>query len=206
MADKIAIFGGSFNPIHNGHIAVARHALLECRLKKVIFLPNANPPHKDKTNLISSIHRYNMVSLAIDGIDEFEISDYEMNKDKPSYTIDTMRYMKSKLKGDLYFIIGADSLYTLNLWKSYNELIKECSFIVADRNCHEGDDLKKEADYIKSQGGRVHIISMPKIDFTSTDIRNDILKGRDISHSVPSKVNEYILENQLYRSYPEDKR
>lgn len=205
MADKIAIFGGSFNPIHNGHIAVAKHALCECGLKKVIFLPNANPPHKEKIELIEAVHRYNMVSLAIKGIEEFEISDYEMKKDKPSYTIDTMRYMKSKLDGDLYFIIGADSLYTLNLWKAYHELIKECSFIVADRNCREGSNLKKAAENIISQGGNVHIISMPKIDFTSTDIRNAIKNGCDVSKSLPPEVNEYILENQLY-SHPEDKR
>ena len=206
MADKIAIFGGSFNPIHLGHLSVAKCALDECRLKKVIFLPNANPPHKNKEGIIPAIHRYNMVSLAIEDFNDFEISDYEMNSDKPSYTINTMRYMKSAFNAELFFIIGADSLYTLNLWKSYDELIHECSFIVADRNCTEGENLKNAVLELEKKGGRAEIIKMPKIDVTSTMIRQYILSGKDISAYVPGKVNEYITANNLYQTIPEDKR
>ena len=205
MAEKIAIFGGSFNPIHNGHLQVAKSALSECGLKKVIFLPNANPPHKNKEHIISAHHRYNMVALATDGFENFEISNYEMNSDKPSYTINTMRHMKSVYNAELFFIIGADSLYTLNLWKSYKELICECSFIVADRNCTEGSNVSKEAQNIINQGGRVHLLNMPKADVTSTMIREKISLGKDISAYVPKVVKDYIMSNNLYHTIAEDK-
>ncbi len=203
MADKIAIFGGSFNPIHTGHIKVAQAAMEECSLSKVIFLPNANPPHKDSDYMISSVHRYNMVSLAISDYPEFEISDYEMNRKNPSYTIDTMRALKNQYKCELFFIIGADSLYTLDTWKSYNELIHECKFIVADRNCSEGSELNQYAQTINSLGGNVTLISMPKVDITSTWIRESIFSGRDVSPYLPSKVMEYVDTNNLYKGNPE---
>ena len=204
MADKIAIYGGSFNPIHKGHIKVACCALEECSLDKVVFMPNARPPHKDAVDMISAEHRYNMVSIAIADYDKFEISDYEMNQEKNSYTIDTMRYMKSKTDAELYFIIGADSLYTLYKWKSYESLIRECRFIVADRNCYEGSDLKSAADAINRKGGSVTLISMPKTDVTSTMIRDCISACRDVSAYLPDKVNDYIRSNKLYKSNSED--
>ncbi len=205
MANKIAVFGGSFNPVHLGHISVALHAMEECSLSRVIFLPNANPPHKPDDDMIGSTHRYNMVSMAISDFSQFEISDFEMNKTEPSYTIDTMRAMKKLYSDDLSFIIGADSLYTLHTWKSYDKLIKECKFIVADRNCSEGSSLKKACDKINSSGGNVTLISMPKIDITSTMIRDCISKGKDVSSFLPPRAYDYILRNNLYKSGPEDK-
>jgi len=206
VSEKIAIFGGSFNPIHNGHIEVALRAMEECRLSKVIFLPNAVPPHKDEKELVLPEHRYNMVKLAISSYNRFDVSDYEMAKTTPSYTIDTMRYMRSEYNADLYFIIGADSLYTLNTWKMYSDLIKECKFIVADRNCNEGSDIYKAADKIVSSGGSVNILSMPKFDVTSTFIRKAISSGKDVSEYVPWCVINYIKINNLYKSNPEDQR
>lgn len=205
MADKIAIFGGSFNPIHLGHIEVAEYAVKECNLKKVIFLPNAVPPHKKRESLISAGHRFNMVKLATQGNSFFEVSDYEIKRTEPSYTIDTMRYMKNRYSAELYFIIGADSLYTLHLWKSYKELIKECCFIVADRTSDYGSDLLMAAKNAEAMGGSVTILSMPKYDVTSTFIREGIYKGKDVSAYLPQRVNEYIKTNNLYKSNPEDK-
>lgn len=204
MADKIAIFGGSFNPIHNGHISLAEYALEECELKKVIFLPNANPPHKKNDKIISAIHRFNMVSYAIEGCKSFEISDYEMNMETPSYTINTIRHFKKIYGADIFFIIGADSLYTLNLWKQYNDLINESFFIVADRNCKEGNNLLKEVQNHEKKGGKIKLIKMPKIDITSTLIRNKLSKGEDVSEYLPQKVNDYIMKNGLYKNIPEE--
>lgn len=204
MADKIAIFGGSFNPIHLGHLAVAEYALKNCGLKKIIFLPNANPPHKRNDNIIPAVHRFNMVSLAIKDNENFEISDYEMNQLKPSYTIDTIRYFKKSYDADVFFIIGADSLYTLDKWKAYGDLIKECSFIVADRNCTEGSNLSKEICEHEKKGGKIELVKMPKIDITSTLIRDKLLNGEDIKGYVPKAVEDYITKNGLYKSNPEE--
>lgn len=205
MADKIAIFGGSFNPIHNGHIEVAKSAMEECNLKKVVFLPNATPPHKDNSILISAEHRYNMVAQTVRKYNGFDVSDYEMKKQGPSYTIDTMRRLKLMYNADLYFIIGADSLYTLHTWKSYNELIKECRFIVADRTCSQGNDIKKAADKIKSAGGNVEVLKMKRFDVTSTQIRAMLQMGKDVSGILPTQVIKYIKDNNLYKNNPEDK-
>lgn len=204
MADKIAIFGGSFNPIHLGHLAVAEYTLKSCELKKIIFLPNANPPHKINDDIIPANHRFNMVALAIKDNEFYEISDYEMNKSEPSYTIDTIRHFKKAYDADIFFIIGADSLYTLNKWKSYKELIKECSFIVADRNCGKGNNLSKEIYEHEKKGGRIEPVKMPKIDITSTLIRDKLLKGEDIKGYVPEAVKDYITKNGLYKSNPEE--
>ncbi len=206
MSEKIAIFGGSFNPIHSGHIKIALYAKKECDLSRVIFLPNSAPPHKDNKNMADAVHRFNMVSLAIKGYDGFEISDYEMNRTKPSYTIDTMRHMKKIYKdAELYFIIGADSLYTLNLWRNYSELIKECRFIVADRNCEQGSDLMNAVRQVEASGGSVTVIGMPKTDVTSTMIRKTISKGESLDSFLSPEVTEYIGKYNLYKSSPEDK-
>lgn len=204
MADKIAIFGGSFNPIHLGHLAVAEYALESCEISRIIFLPNANPPHKINEDILPANHRFNMVSLAIKGNDNYEISDYEMNKSKPSYTIDTIRHFKKAYDADVFFIIGADSLYTLNKWKAYEELVKECSFIVADRNCNEGSNLLKAICEHEKKGGSVQLIKMPKIDITSTLIRDKLSKGEDIKGYVPEAVRNYIAQNGLYKVNPEE--
>lgn len=204
MAGKIAIFGGSFNPVHIGHLMVAKCAMKECNLHKIVFLPNANPPHKDKSGIISEIHRYNMVNLAIKNSPFFEISDYEMNPLSPSYTINTIRHFKSLYDAEIFFIIGADSLYTLDKWRSYEDLIKECSFIVANRNSEYGNDFSEAVRKHKEKGGRIESISMPKIDITSTLIRDKLQRGEDVSQYVPQSVNDYIIKNGLYKSNPED--
>lgn len=199
MENNIAILGGSFNPVHLGHINMARAVMAEFDIARVVFLPNANPPHKDAEDIIPAVHRYNMVKLAIEGEEGFELSDYEMKEGKPSYTVNTMRYMRKHYKSEPFFIIGADSLYTLHKWKNYNELIAECKFIVADRDCIEGDDIKKASDKINKMGGCIKIMSMPKYNISSTQIREGISNGLDMSAYLPEAVEAYIRENNLYR-------
>ena len=198
MQKPIAVLGGTFNPIHYGHIKMADAALSECDISKVVFLPNGMPPHKTGKEIVSPQHRFNMIKLAIEGKDEFELSDYEIKRDKPSYTIDTQRALKEIYKCPVYFIIGADSLYTLHLWKSSEILIKECSFIVCDRKSDFGSDVIDAANRINDKGGNVKVLSMPQSDITSTNLRERIKNGEDISEYVPFNVYEYIKKNKLY--------
>lgn len=200
MQKPIGILGGTFNPPHNGHLAMAMSAMAECNLSKVIFMPNGNPPHKDGDFIVSADHRYNMVSLAIESVDGFEISDYETGRIAPSYTIDTNRAMKELYDCPVYFIIGADSLYTLDKWRSYDKLIKECSFIVADRNCSEGSDVAIACAQHRKKGGNIIALSMPRMDITSTDLRELIKSGGDISPYVPEAVMKYIISHNLYQN------
>ncbi len=199
MQKAIGIFGGTFNPVHNGHIAMAKAAADEFDLSKVVFLPNGNPPHKDNTDLIPSFHRYNMVALATESESIFDISDYEIKRTLPSYTIDTQRALKKIYNCPLYFIIGADSLYTLYKWKSYKQLIKECSFIVADRSCDGRSDAHNVCKSFNDSGGSFSLLNMPRVDITSTQIRQLLASGGDISPYVPKKVFKYISDNNLYR-------
>lgn len=198
MSYKIGILGGTFNPVHFGHINLAKVALKECNLSKIIFLPNGNPPHKDNTKILNASDRYRMLELAIKDIPCMDISDYEIKKDKPSYTIDTYRYFKTIYDAELYFIIGADSLYTINTWKSYEELLKICKFIVLDRTSPYGNNLKERCDIINKSGGNVYMLNSPTFEVTSSDIRNMIKNNKDVSTYLPKEVINYIKERKLY--------
>ncbi len=198
MQKPIAVLGGTFNPIHNGHIKMANAALSECDISKVIFLPNGMPPHKSGETIVSPQHRLNMVRLAISGNDKFELSDYEIKRDKPSYTVDTQRALKEIYDCPIYFIIGADSLFTLHLWKSPEILIKECNFIVCDRKSEADSDVNETARKINDMGGNVKVLSMSRIDVTSTDIRKCVKNGDDVSKYLSADVYQYIKENKLY--------
>ncbi|MBQ4631357.1 MAG: nicotinate-nucleotide adenylyltransferase [Clostridia bacterium] len=200
MPGKIAIFGGTFNPIHNGHLEISKAALEEYDLSEVIFMPNGNPPHKKGVPILDARLRLKMVELAIDGIDGFSVSDYEVNRKEPSYTVDTNRAMKKIYGCQPFFIIGADSLYNLNSWKTPEILIKECRFIVADRNCDDGDDIAKECDRLNALGGDFSRLTMEKYDVTSTQLRNSIKNGIDCNHLIPHKVMDFIISNKLYTS------
>lgn len=200
MLKKIGIFGGTFNPVHNGHLRIAEAAVREVGLSKVIFMPNGNPPHKSSDGIIAPNHRYNMVLEAIKYNPSFDISDYEIKRTKPSYTIDTYRVMREKYDCSIYFIIGADSFYTLNMWKSYDNLVTECNFIVADRNCPEGSDLPAACQRYRELGGNVELLRCEPYDVTSTDLRNLVAKDKDISGYVPEAVRDYIFSNKLYQS------
>jgi len=200
MQKPIGVLGGTFNPVHNGHLAMARAALLQCNLSKVIFLPNGNPPHKIGESIVSPEHRLNMVKLAIEGTDAFEVCDYELNRTEPSYTVHTNRELKRRYDCPVYFIIGADSLYTLSKWYCYEELIKECSFIVADRQSRYGSDVAKACREHNQRGGSATLLSMSAIDVTSTDIRLILKNGGDAAKYLPSSVDEYIKFHNLYQT------
>ncbi len=200
MQKSIGVLGGTFNPIHNGHLAMARAALEQCDLSKVIFLPNGNPPHKIGEPIVPAEHRLSMVKLAIGGTCAFEVSDYEINRSEPSYTVDTNRVFKRMYDCPVHFIIGADSLYTLFKWYCYDELLAECSFIVADRLSTYGSDVAKACSEHNQRGGKATLLSMPAIDVTSTDIRLILKNGGNASEYLPSSVAEYIKANNLYQS------
>lgn len=200
MPSKIGIFGGTFNPIHNGHLMIAQYAMEECNLSEVIFLPNGNPPHKNADNLADAIHRLNMVKLAVSDCLNFSVSDYEIKREESSYTVDTNAYLKTLYNCPLYFIIGADSLYTLNKWKSPERLIKECRFIVADRLCKDVNDVRKECERLNSLGGDFTYLSMPRYDISSTELRKEIYDGNYFTGHIPANVIEYIIQNELYKS------
>lgn len=194
---NIAILGGTFNPIHLGHIAMAEYVLENTHMDKICFLPNGKPPHKDGDFIEQKHHRLEMVRLATKDNPDFYISDYELNQDKNCYTVDTIKYFNSLDDNKYYFIIGADSLFQLSSWKSPDELKKICSFIICDRDTDK--NTYKEVERLKNEGCHITLTNMPMVNIDSTTIRERVKNNLDISDYVPESVAQYIAENSLYR-------
>ncbi|MCR2032562.1 nicotinate (nicotinamide) nucleotide adenylyltransferase [Anaerofustis stercorihominis] len=194
---KVGFIGGSFNPIHNGHINLALAGKNEFDLDKVIFIPNSINPIKENKSKVSTEDRVKMVELAIEDYDDFEIDTYEVDKKGISYTIDTVEYLKNKYN-DLYFIGGADLIFELHKWKDYEKLLKEVDFIIAGRNPYKLPQLEDKVNELnKKYDININILKNFKmIDLSSSEIRNNILSNKSLK--IPKKVAEYIIKNNLY--------
>lgn len=192
---KIGIFGGSFNPIHNGHIYVAEKVKEILGLDKIIFIPTGIAPHKDNGDFAPKEHRYNMVKLAVEG--KFDISDIEVKTHKICYAVDTMSEIKKIYKNDdLYYIIGADSLVDFMSWKEPLELFKMLHIAVVDRDYK---DIEKYAEeYREKYDAKITICHIKEYDVSSTQIRETIKKTRRCKNLVPEKVEKYIIKHRLY--------
>lgn len=197
---KIGLMGGTFNPIHLGHLIISEYIRLSLPLDKIIFIPSGNPPHKDFDEIISVDHRYKMALLATNSNPYFQISLSEINRKGFSYTIDTIREFKEKLLNDeLYFIIGADSLNELTSWKDYNLLFKITNFIAIGRpGLTEEYNLGKIKELNDIYDANIQYINGPLIEISSTDIRERISKNLSIKYLVQETVEEYIKLNRLY--------
>lgn len=198
MSDKTAIFGGTFDPVHNGHLMMAKYAYERFGLKRVVFLPNGNPPHKRNCFVTDAVHRYNMVKAATDGFNNFIVSDYEIAKKGYSYSLYTMRHFRKKYGKDTFFIIGADSLCSIDKWYEYETLLKENKFIVFYRSSENDGDFLRCVEKYRNFGADITIADMPKISVSSTEIRIKLSKGIYGGLPLDGKVLKYITENGLY--------
>lgn len=188
----IGIFGGTFDPIHHGHLITAQDVLLKRKLDKVIFIPCFISPHKINVEYSSPEHRLNMVKAAIDGIPYFEVSDFEINKGDVSYTYNTLlEFSKDYEKIEL--IIGFDNLLKFDSWHNPDGILKLAELIVLKRHSDMGTK-----DFHKYYGAATYVDS-PTIDISGTEIRDRIKKDLPIDFLVPEKIKEYILTNNLYR-------
>lgn len=191
---KFGIFGGTFNPIHNGHLIIAELAREYLRLDRIIFIPSVRPPHKTQETIIPYEHRAAMVRSAIAGNDRFIFSDIEQTQDL-SYTTDTLAKLKEQFSGtDFYLIIGSDSLLALNSWKTPDVLTHQATLAVFPRvnyDAHQGD--KKFLDHAV-------LLPMPVVEISSSRVRERIEKNQTIRYLVPADVESYIFKNKLYVS------
>jgi nicotinate-nucleotide adenylyltransferase len=187
---RIGILGGTFNPIHIGHLILAEEAREKLGLDKVIFVPAYLPPHKDNLDIISAHDRYNMVRLAIKANKHFSVSDIEIKRDGRSYTIDTVRELKMVYSRDeLYFITGSDLLKYLNDWKDLSEIISMVKFIVATR---PGYPLEEIPSYIST-------VAIRAVDISAFEIRACVKENKSFRYLVPDAVLGYINRKRLYR-------
>ena len=193
-------FGGSFDPVHVGHLIVGRDVQEQLRAQKVIFLPANQAPLKG-SHKASPHDRLNMIEIAIKEFDSFDVFDLEIKRGGISYTVDTAQELLKKYGDKPHFILGADSILTLHMWKDPKRLTSVAKFVVVDRAGKAKEvvsyfkemfpNLKEDEDYI--------ILNVRRIDVSSTEIRSRIKEGRSIKWLVPEGVESYILERGLYR-------
>ena len=191
---KLCLFAGTFNPIHNAHLKMAQYVLDNFGFEKILFIPAFKPPHKDYDKNLS-IDRLNMVKLATSNNPNFEVSEIEFERDKLSYTYDTVTelYKKYNPSTKISFIIGTDAFEKIDSWYKTEELKNLLDFIVFVRQ-NEKVNFENKIDY------NYKIAKMDFIDISSTEIRNKVLYNQSIKNLVPKEVEVYIKENGLYRN------
>lgn len=199
---KFGIMGGTFDPIHFGHLVIANEVLDQYKLDKIIFIPTGTPPHKSTEGMSSAYHRYMMVQFATMSNPNFFVSDLETRKIGICYTIDTLREIKEKYKDtSFYFITGTDAVLDLPTWKEPENVLKLCNFIAVNRPGYISDNLDEKINkIIKKYGGSIEAIKVPQLQISSTDIRERICNNRSIKYLLPEIVEQYILENRLYKN------
>lgn len=188
---RIGILGGTFNPIHIGHLILAEEALDKLSLDKVMFIPTFIPPHKTSDALVDANHRHRMIELAIKDNPSFEVSDVELRRKGKSYSIDTLKQVK-KIYGKLaklFFITGSDSLGELCSWKDINDIFRLSQFVVANRPGYPLKELPKECE----------LVLVTPIEVSSSEIRKRIKDSLSIRYLVTDSVRNYIVKKGLYK-------
>ena len=215
---RVGVFGGTFDPIHCGHLRAAEEVCRACGLDEFFFMPAAVPPHKQNIRVGSAAQRLAMIELAIRGKVKFHCSTYELDKGGTSYSIDTLTGFRKKIGHELYFIIGWDAFCEISTWKSYRQLFGVSHFVVMSRSGAEPGWLdngnvdifpvairadfcyENKGVYRHRSGKLVYFQPVTRLDISSSMIRGDRRLGYSITCLVPDAVNDYILEHDLYRS------
>ena len=199
---RIGILGGTFNPVHSGHLLLAQNALERLELSTVMFIPCANPPHKAVTRLASAEHRMAMLEMATEHDLRFEASDLEIRRGGLSYTIDTVRELKRlHPSSEFFFIIGADSLLELHTWKDIYDLLKLCRFATFNRPGTDVSAIGLNAIRLDPPWPAVllkDVLTGQLMDISSSDVRYRVAEGMSIRYLVPQGVEMYIAEHNLY--------
>ena len=214
---KWGLLGGTFDPIHNGHLRCAEEVLEIFDLNRIVFVPAAKPPHKIDGDITSFHQREQMIKLAIEGNPVFTFSDVEKQREDKSYSVETVDYiLKKYMKNlELYFILGQDAFHAIQSWKDWQRLLLLCSFVVMTRPGYEDRgldgilpaDFASRFEYDDSvkglRGPTGHVIyfrGVTFLDISSSDIRQRAREGRSIKYLVPETVRHYIMKNSLYRN------
>ena len=197
---NIGVFGGTFDPIHNGHLIVAEETRARLNLAEVLFVPAGQPWLRMNSPISAVEHRLQMVRLAIGDKPCFTLSTVEVERAGPSYTVDTIAELKGQLqvKGELFFILGWDSLAELPKWREPSRLIKMCYLVAVPRPGYSPPDLKFMEATVPGLAQRVILLDTPEVDISASGIRKRAAQGLSISHLVPEPVERYIREHGLY--------
>ena len=195
---KIGLFGGTFNPIHIGHLTIAEEARLAVGLERVIFIPTGESYLKDQDDVASKWDRLSMTRIACG--DTYEVSDLETRREGPSYTVDTCRaFVKCYPQDELYWILGADSLLDMERWREPEAIMEMVTLLAFTRGGIEDKSFTERVEALRRRGARIETIDVFSIDLSSSDIRGFIRSGHAYRHLVGDGVYRYIIENGLYR-------
>lgn len=199
---SIAIMGGTFDPIHYGHLVAAEAVRQELDVEKVIFIPSGRPPHKKNKQIANNEHRYLMTVLATVDNPYFEASRIEIDRPGTTYTVDTIREIRQNCSEacKIYFITGADATAEILNWKNPEELFSMCEFVAVTRPGYD----KTKAETEKKFEGKIKYLEVPALSISSTDIRNRVLADKSIKYLVPESVEEYIRKFSLYTGSPDE--
>ncbi len=191
---RIGIYGGTFNPMHIGHLIVIESVREQLQFDRLLFIPSANPPNKSDPSLAPASDRLQMARLGVEGNPDFEVSDIETNRGGISYTVDTLKSLSALYpRATLSLIIGADNLIEFQTWKSPNEIVDRAELVVMNRPGYAVQGAKSELSRLAKH------VNVPQIGVSGTDIRRRVKLGRSIRYLVPRTIEEYIRQKGLYR-------
>ncbi len=188
---KIGLFFGSFNPVHNGHMIIANYMLEYSDLNKIWFVISPQNPFKKKTNLLADYHRYELLNLVLENTSDYEVTDIEFKMPKPSYTIDTLTYLREKHpKKEFILIMGSDNLQSFKKWKNSEIILQNHELYVYPRPDYDGGELKNNA--------KVNFINAPLMEISSSFIRKAVKEKKEVRFFMPEKAYNYMREMHFY--------
>lgn len=198
---RVGIMGGTFDPIHYGHLLLAESAIEQYQLDEILFIPSGNPWLKDSSQVLDKKTRVSMTGLAIEDNPNFALSTIEIDREGNSYSYETLEILREKNPTTCYyFILGADSLLDIEKWKHPDRLMKSCTLLTAVRDDCDMEALKKQIEYLKNTyQAVVEILPMKRMDISSTDIREKIRDGKSVRYLLPDSVREFIEKNHIYQ-------
>ena len=201
---RVGIIGGTFDPVHLGHLIIAEEARIRLGLVQVIFVPTGQPWLKAGRPLTEGTHRYNMLQLAVSSNPYFHAARNEIDRPGPTYTVDTLIELRSELgpATELYFILGRDALEQFHLWKDPDRLLELCNLVVVSRPSYPDGDLSSLIARYPQAIDKVVVLPVPLIQISGTEIRRRAADGTSFRYHVPEAVGQYILEHGLYRVPP----
>lgn len=200
--DKVGIIGGSFDPIHFGHLRIAQIALEEENFKEILFIPSGNPPHKKTKDLSPAMDRYNMVKLAAKDNQCFKVCDYEVHEAGITYTILTIKELQKQYpKGTVFsFILGADAFMDMDTWRDLEDFLSMVELVILSRSYYKTSKVEEKIkDYSEKYSCNIKTIYAKTLNISATSIRKLVKSGKSIRYLVPHEVDDYINKHGLYK-------
>ena len=197
---RYAVYGGSFDPVHTGHVSLADCAVRQCGLDELIFMPAYMSPFKQDRRVTDGKDRIAMIETVLGYNPAFSVSDYEIKKGGPSYTVETLRYFREQYDGELSFVCGFDSVIQMDTWYEGPEILRDYPVITVRRpDTDDAAGLEKIRSYRTEYCADITVLDMPPVDASSTEIREKVRRGESIRGLVLPETEEYIIEHKLYR-------